>query len=552
MKKIARICICLLIVVGCIRIQTTAQAKENPVNDAKKSIIEVYQGIVDKDGTFHDIKHGSGVVISSQDNSSYILTSYKFLHITEKDVEKFCKKHKIVIDEYSGATTYTKVVVKGDVLVDAMVKAESAEKNFTILEINNSMNEKIPLAIGDSDDLVIGSRIYALGFDKNAGKEDVANRNTEYTYEDVVIYEGSIEDTTANKNGIFYLQHSAFVNQGNKGGPIVDEDGYIVGINDSSISGNGIYYSIPINEIKTILDNDNLVYESKAKNLSLAALDQKIAECIELINSGAYKPKSTDLLVAAIEEAKALKNQGDENMDAVKGIMNDLEAGKEALVLKMTTNRKMIICFAIIDAVLLIMLIQLFLNQKKLKESLNGTMPAKMKQVKTEEKPAINLDAKPVESLHNIIPAKEIVDKKTVTKAPSIQKTKKLDSNNEVFLANKGEESTVILTSSTRTRRPAATLTLTNRGEVIKINKPSFNVGKKIELVDYAIDGNPAISRIHATISWDGERYYISDRGSANGTFVNGDTVGKNQKYSIKNGDNIMLANEEAVFEVVE
>ena len=293
MKKFNRILIWILAFATFFSFCRVSQAQEDPISQAKKGIIEIYAGIQDKKGNFHDMKHGSGVVIGSSDNISYLVTNYTFLHISENKIKKYCDKNKIETEEYgSSSTVLIKAVVKGDVLVDATVVAESKEKNFTILEINNSMSEKIPVPIGDSSELVIGSKIYALGFSADAGEQDAKNRNTEYTYEDVVIYEGSIEDTAANKGGIYYLQHSALVNSGNRGGPILDEDGYIVGINDSSVSGESIYYSLPINEVTAILENYQLEYESKAKNLSLEALASKIKECEDLVNSKEYKPKS--------------------------------------------------------------------------------------------------------------------------------------------------------------------------------------------------------------------------------------------------------------------
>ena len=533
MKKLNRILIWILAFATFFSFYKVSQAQEDPISQAKKGIIEIYAGIQDKKGNFHAIKHGSGVVIGSSDNSSYLLTNYKFLHISEKGIKKFCKKNKIETEEYGSTNTVlVKAVVKGDVLVDATTVAESKEKNFTILEINNSMSEKIPVPIGDNSELVIGSKIYALGFSADAGEQDAKNRNTEYTYEDVVIYEGSIEDTAANKGGIYYLQHSALVNSGNRGGPILDEDGYIVGINDSSVSEDNIYYSIPINEVAAILDNYQLSYESKKKNLSLDALAAKIKECEELASSKEYKPKSKVKLQTAIEEAKSLQQQGNENMEAVAVVMKDLEEGKEALVLKMKTMRKVAIVFGLVDVLLLLWVLKLLLNQRKLKSMIasEGSLPQEKPAVKTERKK----EKPPVEK----VPEKPVVKEETVTLEAGFDP------------AADGEGTVLLDTGASGPRRPAAVLTLIRTGEKIPVTKPSFTLGVKENITDYTIKGNPAVSRLHATIGWDGEHYYISDRGSANGTYVNGDTVGKNQRHILKDGDSILLANEECRIEI--
>ncbi len=531
MKKISRILFWILLFTVLSGSSAAAYAKEDPVSEAKKGIIEIYTGILDKKGDFHKIKHGSGVVIYSGDRVSYLITSYKFLHISEKKIKEFCKENKISLDAYSaGSKAVVKAVVKGDVIVDTSVVAESAEKNFTVLELNNSMGEKVPVPVGNSDDLVIGSKIYALGFPEDAEEEDVKNRSTEYTYEDVVIYEGTIEDTSANKNGVSYLQHSALVNGGNKGGPILDKDGYIVGINDSSIKEEGRYFSLPINEVSAILDNYKLEYESKSKNLSLAALAKKIDECEELVKSSEYKQKSKATLQTAIEEARSLQEQGVENLDAVAVVMDDLEKGKDALVLKMTSARKMVIVLGIVDLLLLFWMFRLLVINRRWKKDLgrgkSGKDASGGKPGRTGNSPKRDPDkddgSKPLPT--NVIPDEKSMDN-------LYDHTMILGSENSVL------------------KRPKAVLTILRTGEKVEIRKPSFNLGVKKELTDYAITGNPAVSRLHATISWDGENYYIADRGSANGTYVNRETVGKNQKHIIKNGDIIVLANEECVFE---
>lgn len=48
----------------------------------------------------------------------------------------------------------------------------------------------------------------------------------------------------------------------------------------------------------------------------------------------------------------------------------------------------------------------------------------------------------------------------------------------------------------------------------------------------------PTMSRAHAAIGYDGERFYVQDLGSTNGTRVNG---GREEKATLKSGDEIQL-----------
>ncbi len=48
----------------------------------------------------------------------------------------------------------------------------------------------------------------------------------------------------------------------------------------------------------------------------------------------------------------------------------------------------------------------------------------------------------------------------------------------------------------------------------------------------------PTMSRAHAAIGYDGERFFVQDLGSTNGTRVNG---AREQKTPLKSGDDIQL-----------
>ncbi len=80
---------------------------------------------------------------------------------------------------------------------------------------------------------------------------------------------------------------------------------------------------------------------------------------------------------------------------------------------------------------------------------------------------------------------------------------------------------------------------------VLEVQKPRYIIGKNAAAVDGVISCNKAISRIHCCIDRNGEEYLITDMGSANGTFVNGDRVLPNQFRKIQPGDVVRLADSE-------
>ncbi len=90
---------------------------------------------------------------------------------------------------------------------------------------------------------------------------------------------------------------------------------------------------------------------------------------------------------------------------------------------------------------------------------------------------------------------------------------------------------------------PMAILTKERTGETINIDKEEFILGKNPNRVDFAIRDNKAVSRVHASISWEDEGYRIKDLGSLNGTFVNSAPVGE-EGMLLENDDVIELADE--------
>lgn len=81
------------------------------------------------------------------------------------------------------------------------------------------------------------------------------------------------------------------------------------------------------------------------------------------------------------------------------------------------------------------------------------------------------------------------------------------------------------------------------------IDRSDAVIGKKQELVDLVIPFNKMISRKHCRVTNMNDIYYISDEGSANGTFVNGVRINQGQKVQINRGDVIRLADSD--FQVV-
>ncbi|WP_294188565.1 FHA domain-containing protein [uncultured Clostridium sp.] len=83
----------------------------------------------------------------------------------------------------------------------------------------------------------------------------------------------------------------------------------------------------------------------------------------------------------------------------------------------------------------------------------------------------------------------------------------------------------------------------------IVIDRDEIIIGKKAEVVDAVIQFNKMISRKHCKVTRNNGDYYITDEGSANGTYVNRKRILPNQPCKINRGDIIRLADSD--FQIV-
>jgi hypothetical protein len=76
--------------------------------------------------------------------------------------------------------------------------------------------------------------------------------------------------------------------------------------------------------------------------------------------------------------------------------------------------------------------------------------------------------------------------------------------------------------------------------------EPEFTVGRA-EDNDLLLE-KPTVSRHHVVVSAEGDRWFVEDKGSFNGTFVNGSRIQAGSKVPLRHGDRIGLGAESVVF----
>jgi serine protease Do len=180
---------------------------------------------------------GSGVIVSKE---GHVLTNF---HVAED------------------ATRLTCLLPSGE-KIDADIVVHDPLTDLSILKLRlSSRNDpSIPIpvaAIGDSSKLQVGDHVLAMGNPQTNSNTVtlgiVANANRVFKS-----FTGSnietMELSSGQLTGIFtnWIQHDALIQPGNSGGPLVNLQGEVVGINE--LGGGGMGFAIPSNLAKWVLE----------------------------------------------------------------------------------------------------------------------------------------------------------------------------------------------------------------------------------------------------------------------------------------------------------
>lgn len=88
-----------------------------------------------------------------------------------------------------------------------------------------------------------------------------------------------------------------------------------------------------------------------------------------------------------------------------------------------------------------------------------------------------------------------------------------------------------------------------NTQDKMMVAKQNFKIGKS-NMADYTVEGNSAVSRVHAIITNKDNEYFIKDNKSTNHTYVNGKMLQDGESELLTHDSRIMLGDEEFEFKL--
>ena len=153
------------------------------------------------------------------------------------------------------------VFVRGAGGVDsfpAAVAAVDVEHDLALLFVTSA--ERLPyVRLGDSDALVASESLTAWGFPFGR-RIEVGREASSVVVPEVTSSPGNLSAVRRDdKEDVRYIQTDANLNPGNSGGPMVDEDGYAMGVVRMKLrQGKDLGFGVPINIVKDFLETNGL------------------------------------------------------------------------------------------------------------------------------------------------------------------------------------------------------------------------------------------------------------------------------------------------------
>ena len=515
-RMISRILVLVMVVCMLSGLAVPAFATANEkITDAKNAVVQLQLWFkADKWAIEEHLSSGTGFFI----NEDHVVTCWHVIdYATESvaavDVMKYiANKYGIVYtpDEIM-ENIQIRVQILRDVYVEAEVRASSLEMDYAVLKLEDKLHNRGTLPIRSSSDLKQTESVYALGF---PGDMSQWTDQDYYDADDVTITSGSVNkvgsfswsyaDGSQHRN-VDAVETSAMITGGNSGGPLVDANGAVVGINaaGSDIDGSVRNVAVASDQLIATLDALGIEYEKAGTPPAPPVVTDP-----PVVETPVVAPTEAPSLVTPETPSVPVVNDY-ENAPAAKG---DQEG-----------DMTIILIVAAVAVLAVIVVVIVVLSGKKKKAAPAPAAPAFAPAAPAAPAQYNNGGFKPA--------------------APTPAYTAPMDAGETSVLSQSAGETTVLNRNVN-----GGTLVRKRTGESVSINAETFVIGRERKTVNYCIADNTSISRSHVTLRVRGNTTYLTDMNAANGTFVNGVKVMPRQEVALKNGDKITLADEDFEF----
>lgn len=171
----------------------------------------------------------------------------------------------------AGVQVYFSAAENQYVSAEVVYYSPSNDKDIAIIKLPSKTDKRRPITIKNADAVSIGDTAYALGY---PGVASNSQQFSTYDENDITLTRGIISKRTKPAwSNYDAFQMDVYINHGNSGGPLVDEQGCLIGINSSGAvdeqgKSEGVNFAITSGELVKILDSEHIPYAMARSGLS--------------------------------------------------------------------------------------------------------------------------------------------------------------------------------------------------------------------------------------------------------------------------------------------
>jgi S1-C subfamily serine protease len=227
--------------------------------------------------------------------------------------------HIVTNEHVVAGAQKVQVSFSGQDAIPAKVVGKDASTDIAVLKVDARTRALTPLPLGNSDAVQVGDPVVAIGnpfgYDRTLTSGIVSATGREISSPNSSVIENAI-------------QTDAAINHGNSGGPLIDQQGQVIGVTSQISTGNtgdqgnvGIGFAIPINLVRSVAAQliKTGVVQHPFLGIVVAPVNAQLAKLFGL-------PTSHGLLVSQVEKGSAAAKAG-------------LKAGTTSVIVQGTSYR---------------------------------------------------------------------------------------------------------------------------------------------------------------------------------------------------------------------
>lgn len=331
-KRLLRLGMAVMLIVSVVFGTQAVSAQASGFNtEVRDSVAVVATGWKTPDGGHEElIGYGTGFFVGDPDKDvEYLITNH---HVIESFLE-YGKGEYIEVQLVDGSIIAAKFMIRvyfsSNDYEEAYAVDYNETKDIALLRLASATDKRKALPVCSPTDDMIGSTVYVVGY---PGLSDnvYIDAKSNWGKNDVSVTTGTISRfVTTSGTGVKRIQTDAAIQMGNSGGPMVNANGSVIGINTLYyVDGyETSYYAVSIDEAISMLNANGVKYvtESDMKKgffsrifqnkklligISLAVVAVIIAIIVIFVLIGKNKKKKAQSSAGKEEDARAVGMQG--------------------------------------------------------------------------------------------------------------------------------------------------------------------------------------------------------------------------------------------------